>query len=323
MLAQHKNSHRVTSHHPLQWMIHNDHTKDNTEQLELTLRVSSDLNPGIRHRDEPNEDCISVTHGYIPSTLGQPAPFALFVVADGMGGQENGEVASQLAVQTLVTHVFTSLHSGEMTPDTFLPLLKEGIDDANLAVYQRNQMQLTRMGTTLTAALVIGSTAYIAHVGDSRCYLLHESEGLSQITQDHSLVAALASAHMIKPEEVYTHPRRNVIYRCLGEKNNVQVDTCTVPLIADDTLLLCSDGLWEMVRDPQIEAILSSPVPHPSHHAHALIQAALAGGGEDNISAIVVQVLCLNDNEQARETGRQHTGEKRFRDLFDHHRLKI
>jgi serine/threonine protein phosphatase PrpC len=113
-------------------------------------------------------------------------------------------------------------------------------------------------------------------VGDSRLYQYRAGVGLSQITQDHSLVAALAAAGIIRPQDIYTHPRRNLIYRCLGEKSHVEVDTTTVLLAAGDILLLCSDGLWEMVRDPQI--------------AHALIQAALAGGGEDNVSAIVARV---------------------------------
>ena len=97
-------------------------------------------------------------------------------------------------------------------------------------------------------------------------------------------------AGVIKPEDIYTHPSRNLIYRCLGEKSHLEVDTFTVPLATGDMLLLCSDGLWEMVRDQQIAAILTTPRATPSDTAHALIQAALAGGGEDNVSAIVARV---------------------------------
>ena len=212
------------------------------------------------------------------------------MVADGMGGQARGQEASRLAVQSLAEYVSSSLHSQQGMPETLLPLLKQCVQFANRVLHQRDQEQNTDMGTTMTVALVVDATAYVAHVGDSRLYLYRVPAGLSQITQDHSLVAALAAAGVIRPEDIYTHPRRNLIDRCLGEKASVEVDACALPLAAGDIPLLCSDGLWEMVRDQQIAAILTSPTPDPSHTAHTLMQAALAGGGADNISAIVVKV---------------------------------
>ncbi|HEY6410947.1 MAG TPA: protein phosphatase 2C domain-containing protein, partial [Ktedonobacteraceae bacterium] len=202
----------------------------------------------------------------------------------------HGQEASRLAVGSLVEYIAGSLCTQQAVPQTFLSLLEAGVQRANRVVYQRNREQRTAMGTTMTASLIIDTTAYVAHVGDSRCYLYREPAGLSQMTHDHSLVAALVTAGVIQPEDIYTHPRRNLIYRCLGEKASVEVDTCAVPLAACDILLLCSDGLWEMVRDQQIATILTSPMPAPSHAAQALMQAALAGGGEDNVSVIVVQV---------------------------------
>ena len=257
-------------------------------QPALALQVGSELDPGIRRRHEPNEDTLSVIRGVMPTTPSKP--FVLLIVADGMGGQADGQEASRLAVQVLSTYVSDSLRSSQATPETFLFLLRAGVKSANRVLYQCNQEQCTNMGTTMTATLVVDATAYVAHVGDSRCYLYREPVGLSQLTQDHSLVAALAAAGIIRPEDIYTHPRRNLIYRCLGEKSNVEVDTSTIPLAAGDMLLLCSDGLWEMVRDPQMAAILASPMPDPSHTADALVQAALEGGGEDNISALVARV---------------------------------
>jgi serine/threonine protein phosphatase PrpC len=171
-----------------------------------------------------------------------------------------------------------------------LDLLEAGVQQANRVVYERNQKQKTVMGTTMTAALVIETTAYVAHVGDSRLYRYRPSAGLAQITRDHSLVAALVAAGIIAPDEIYTHPQRNQIYRSLGEHARVEVETASVPLAAGDILLVCSDGLWEMVRDQQIAAILTTPMPTPTDTAHALIQAALAGGGADNVSAIVAEV---------------------------------
>jgi serine/threonine protein phosphatase PrpC len=167
------------------------------------------------------------------------------------------------------------------------------VESANQAVYERNRQQQTVMGTTMTVALLIETTAYVAHVGDSRLYLYREPTGLAQLTHDHSVVAALVEAGIIAPDDIYTHPRRNQIYRSLGEEAPIEVDTATVPLAADDILLLCSDGLWEMVRDQQIAAILTASLPAPTDTAHALVQAALTGGGEDNVSAIVAQVSTI------------------------------
>jgi len=254
----------------------------------IALRIGTALDPGIERKLRPNEDTLSVTYHVIPTASSKP--FELLIVSDGMGGHGHGQEASRLAVRSLTEYVSGSLCSKQAMSQTFLSLLEEGVRYANRVVYQRNREQRTEMGTTMTASLIVDTTAYVAHVGDSRCYLYREPGGLSQITHDHSLVAALVEAGVIQPEDIYTHPRRNLIYRCLGEKASVEVDACAVPLVAGDILLFCSDGLWEMVRDQQIAAILASPTPDPSQTAHALLQAALAGGGADNVSVIVVQV---------------------------------
>ena len=270
---------------------HNDTDEASYEDKPLLeLQVGLQFDRGIRRKQSPNEDSLFVAQGTMHSLSAPPKLFALFVVADGMGGHANGQEASQLAVQALVEDVYASLFSEQMTPDAFLSLLVKGVRYANQAVYQRNQEHGTDMGTTITVTLVNDSTAYVAHVGDSRAYLYHEPAGLSQITRDHSLVAALVQAGVIEPDDIYTHPGRNQIYRCLGQKSTVEVDTFAVSLTDGDTLLLCSDGLWEMVRDPQIEAILSGPTSTPSQLADTLVQAALAGGGADNVSVIVAQL---------------------------------
>jgi serine/threonine protein phosphatase PrpC len=290
MLRQQENAALASSHKASLYTLEGASARVNAGQPVLILQVGSHLDPGLRRKHEPNEDTLFVTNGVIRSALSSPKPFVLLVVADGMGGQVHGQEASRLAVASLVGYVSESLQSKQVMPDDFLPLLKEGVESANQAVYQSNQEQGTNMGTTMTAALFIDTTAYVAHVGDSRCYLYRKPAGLVQITQDHSIVAALAAAGIIQPADIYTHPRRNLIYRCLGEKATVEVDGYPAPLAAGDILLLCSDGLWEMVRDPQIASILTTPAPNPSWTAHALIQAALAAGGEDNVCAIVAQV---------------------------------
>ena len=157
-------------------------------------------------------------------------------------------------------------------------------------MYKRNQQQRADMGTTMTAALLWGTTVYVVNVGDSRTYLYRKSEGLYQVTQDHSVVARLVELGAISADEVYTHPKRNEILRALGNHPTIEVDSFTVPVRVGDLLLLCSDGLWEMVRDFEIQEIVRTCAPYASQICAMLIQAALNRGGKDNISVIAVCV---------------------------------
>jgi len=258
----------------------------------LALHIGSQQDPGLRRKYRPNEDSLFIMHGTMPSPAPAllPTPFVLLVVADGMGGQGHGRTASRLAVQSLVAYMSSSLSTQQSAPASLLALLRAGIQEANRVVYERNLRQHLGMGTTLMAVLLSETTASVAHVGDSRLYRYRPPTGLAQITRDHSVVAALVTAGIIEPDEIYTHPYRNQLYRSLGEQATVDVETTTLALAAGDILLVCTDGLWEMVRDQQIAAILTTPMPTPMDTAHALIQAALAGGGADNVSAIVAQV---------------------------------
>ncbi len=262
-----------------------------TEQTILALHIAAHQDPGIWRKDRPNEDTLFLMQGALSAASPSTAaiPFVLLLVADGMGGQGHGRKASRLAVRSLVEYVTGSLNSRQKAPASLLAILSAGVKAANQVVYERNQQQHTVMGTTMTAVLVIETCAYVAHVGDSRLYHYREPMGLTQITSDHSLVATLVEAGIIAPEDIYTDPRRNQIYRCLGDKATVEVDTAIIQLAAGDILLVCSDGLWEMVRDQQIATTLTTPMPTSTEKVHALVQAALAGGGEDNVSAIVMQ----------------------------------
>ena len=257
----------------------------------LALHIGSQQDPGLRRKYWPNEDSLFVVQGAMPSTSPStpPTPFVLLVVADGMGGQGHGRTASRLAVQSLVAYMSSSLSTQQSAQASLLALLRAGIQEANRVVYERNLRQHLGMGTTLMAVLLSETTASVAHVGDSRLYRYRPPTGLAQITRDHSVVAALVTAGIIEPDEIYTHPHRNQLYRSLGEQATVDVETTTLALAAGDILLVCTDGLWEMVRDQQIAAILTTPMPTPRDTAHALIQAALAGGGADNVSAIVAE----------------------------------
>ncbi len=261
--------------------------------LRFMIGVASD--PGIARKNMPNEDNVLAIQGTCITPIG-PQPVGLFVVADGMGGHANGREASRLAIQAFSDVVVPALLHSVGDEDIFVDLLKDGVHRANLNIYQRNRGQEHMMGTTLTAALLVGEKAYIANVGDSRTYLYRsEKLALAQVTRDHSHVALLVEKGDIVRDDMYSHPRRNQIYRCLGEHSSVQTDLFEQTLTVGDALLLCSDGLWEMVRDPMLEKIMRASASQPSHASTTLLDAALEAGGADNVSVIVVSVTQEQD----------------------------
>ena len=256
----------------------------------LGIAVGTRSDPGIKRKYKPNEDSLFAAHWQREANA-EAVPFGLFVVADGMGGHANGQDASRSAIQTIIDFMLPKL-SKTVDPQSkdLEQLLANAVQHANQVVHQHNMELRADMGTTVTATLVVGATAYVSNVGDSRTYLYRAADGLKKVTNDHSVVASLVEAGIIKPDDIYTHPKRNQIYRSLGEKASVEVDSFVVHLRPGDKLLLCSDGLWDMVRDPKIEGLLKSAVPDPTMTADALIKAALDGGGEDNVSVIVISL---------------------------------
>lgn len=256
-------------------------------KLGLSIGMRSD--PGLKRKHKPNEDSFFAAQGL---SLTEPQQqYGLFVIADGMGGHASGQDASRTAIQTIIRQLLPRIITAEEIHDeAYVRMLTEGVQMANQAVHQRNMEFRADMGTTMTGALIVGSTAYVANVGDSRTYLYRESEGLKKITNDHSVVASLVEAGIIKPDDIYTHPKRNQIYRSLGEKPVIEVDTFVVQLLPGDKLLLCSDGLWDMVRDPEIQHLMQFADYDPLLLVNDLIEAAYNGGGEDNVSVILVYV---------------------------------
>jgi serine/threonine protein phosphatase PrpC/ribosomal protein L40E len=219
----------------------------------------------------------------------------LFIVADGIGGHDGGEWASRLATQVIASELLRNVIAPVMSGDVLLPLLEEAVCDhlrraveaANQKIFDVRTHRDSDMGTTVTLALVLDNWAYVANVGDSRTYLWGGG-GLDQITTDHSLVASLIASGMAKPEEVYTHPQRSAIYRSLGDKRTVVVDTFSRQLAPGNTLLLCCDGVWEMIRNEGIEDLLLQGLLPQATCDEAVRRANLAGG-EDNISIVVVR----------------------------------
>ncbi|GAC1643694.1 MAG: hypothetical protein NVS4B12_08190 [Ktedonobacteraceae bacterium] len=257
---------------------------------QVGFEVITNTNPGIKRKHKPNEDSLFAVQG-TGNINGQVQQIGVFIVADGMGGHANGQDASRLAIQTVIDYLLPRLTREGGSGETPEKLLVDSVQIANQAVHQHNVENNADMGTTVTATLVVDTTAYVANVGDSRTYLYRTSEGLAKVTRDHSVVASLVDAGIIKPDDIYTHPKRNQIYRSLGEKPFVEVDPFTVQLQQGDKLLLCSDGLWDMVRDPEIQRVLETPTSDPQQLGDNLIKAALTGGGEDNVSVIVINVV--------------------------------
>jgi serine/threonine protein phosphatase PrpC len=217
----------------------------------------------------------------------------LFAVADGMGGHEGGEVASKLALQVLATQVMQTIAlpelAGELALDEdIIGCLRQATIAANDEVYLARQKRENDMGTTLTAVLIRDDRIFLVHVGDCRAYRWN-ADGLEQLTTDHSVVASMIASGRAQPEEIYTHPHRSVIYRCVGDTPTVQVDTDILPLMPGDRIIVCCDGLWEMIRNEGIEDVMMQEAD-PQAACDLLVKHANVAGGEDNISVIVVQV---------------------------------
>lgn len=215
----------------------------------------------------------------------------LFVVADGMGGHAAGEVASEIAVSTI----------GELAPDhADAEALGRAVEEANRDIINAAIAGQGRegMGTTVTAAILERNRLVIAQVGDSRAYLLHNGE-LTQLTRDHSLMANMIEAGQITPEEARFHPNRSVITRALGNDPDTVPDLYEINVEDGDRLLLCSDGLYSMLDDSEIAAVMRR-ISDPQRCATMLVNGAIAAGGHDNITVIVADAEGLAHQKRRR-----------------------
>lgn len=238
-----------------------------------------------------NEDTLFASNSILTDGVNE-TQFGLFMIADGMGGYEYGEVASSMAARAASEHILAKIFLPQVDPDGVLPeeSVHEIIETSIMKAQQLVKKRAPGGGTTLTAAVIIGDQVTIGHVGDSRAYFFHPDGRIELLTQDHSLVHRLVELGQITEEEALVHPNRNVLYRALGQPEPLKPDLHSYSMPHPGYLLLCSDGLWGSIVDNEIFQIVKN-ARTPSIACKNLIDAANNAGGVDNISVILVQYL--------------------------------
>ena len=237
-----------------------------------------------------NEDTLFVVNTYLDG-IDPGLALGLYIVADGMGGHQSGEVASHLAVQGAGFYLLDRLVKTQIferkgfTEQEVADLLSDAVAQAQAMIRQR----VPGGGTTLTLALVLGERVFSAHVGDSRLYILGKDHALRVVTKDHSLVKRLVDLGEITEADAAEHPQRNVLYRALGQSDALEADLDQFKLEMGDQLLICSDGLWGVVDKAVLKSILSDGSLSLDRKTCALVDAANDAGGPDNISVVLVQ----------------------------------
>lgn len=236
-----------------------------------------------------NEDTLVAFQG-VQQGYNTVDPFGFFVVTDGMGGHQAGEIASSLAAQLVTQRVLNSIYlpflldeAPGANMDPLTEVLERAVARANSQVHER----VPGGGTTLTCALILGRRAYIAHVGDSRAYLLTD-RGMQCLTRDHSFVGRLIELGELSPEEAAVHPQRHVLYRAVGQGDKLDIDTYQQSLPPGSRLLLCSDGLSGVVPEQEMGQIIAAAAT-PQEACQRLVEAANLAGGPDNITAVLIE----------------------------------
>jgi serine/threonine protein phosphatase PrpC len=251
------------------------------------ISVGYGISPGKQRTH--NEDAfftLTTMFSYNESEI----PFGLYIVADGMGGHKNGEIASELAIRTIVGYILTEIYTPMMSLNpkpsdlSFREVFLNGIETANSEILKNSYGG----GTTVTGVLILGDQMTIAHVGDSRVYSAKEDGTLTALTRDHSLVKRLQELGQITPEEAAVHPQRNVLYRALGQGDPFEPEIISTNRPKSGYLLVCSDGLWSIVDQEIISDIIKAGT-NTQETCDKLIDAANDAGGPDNISAILVK----------------------------------
>jgi len=250
-----------------------------------TPEVGWSLDKGVTR--ENNEDSLAaVTLNQASETASQT--IGVYAVADGMGGHEAGEVASKLAVRTVVRELMQNVAEADKDmPEPYQQWLERAVALANRVVRKKAHQENTNMGTTLVMAVVVGNDVHIANVGDSRAYLISPTQ-LRQITHDQSLVQSLVDKGEITPEQAANNPNRSMLTQAVGSQDDVTVDLFNETLENGESLLLCSDGLWDTLGDEEIiDIVRKADTPHAA--CQALVDACNVKGAQDNIAAVLVR----------------------------------
>ncbi len=269
----------------IQSIVHNQNM-----QFEIQQLVAATGQSVGKQRDHNEDSLVAIT-----STMAGKAnnvPFGLYIVADGMGGHQYGEVASNAAIRVVAGYIMRKFHSYLFTIPTQQPeeSLQEIMESSIKEAHRVVQKDAPGSGTTVTAALVVGEQVTIGHVGDSRAYAIYPAGRVEQITRDHSLVKRLEELGHLNKEEAASFPHRNVLIRALGQGDVLDVDVFTIPFPANGTLMLCSDGLWGVVAEQDILHSLTE-APNLQRACQNMVTAANMAGGPDNISVILVQMV--------------------------------
>lgn len=259
-------------------------------KYEMRQLIAS-VGQSIGKQREHNEDSVLALTTTISGSA-ESIPFGLYVVADGMGGHQFGEVASNAAVRIMGGNIMKKFHSylfnlpTQTLQDSLQELMETSINEA----HQYVQREAPGSGTTVTAALVLGQQITIAHVGDSRAYSIYPDGRVDPITRDHSLVKRLEELGHLSKDEAANFPHRNVLIRALGQGEALEADIFTVPFPQTGYLMICSDGLWGVIDEKDVyRSIVDAPNLHRA--CQNMVEAANAAGGPDNITVILVQMI--------------------------------
>jgi len=263
---------------------------EHNPQYELQQLVAA-VGQSVGKQRELNEDSVLAVTTTMAGNSGN-LPFGLYIVADGMGGHQYGEVASNAAIRVVAGHVMKKFHpylfnlKSEAMEDSFQEIMMEGVNEAQRII----QREAPGSGTTLTAALILGEQITMAHVGDSRAYFIYPDGRIEAITRDHSLVQRLQELGHITPEEAENYPHRNVLYKALGQGDVLEPEIFSIAFAKTATLMICSDGLWGVVNERDVIRTING-APNLQRACQNLVNAANAAGGPDNISVILAQAI--------------------------------